>query len=54
MTSIPSASAASFPAPGNEFVSMPEMSSLMSVIGLQELTRRANQLTITVYRPLAI
>ena len=30
------------------------MSSLVSVIGLQELTRKANELTVTVYRPLEI
>jgi polar amino acid transport system permease protein len=33
---------------------MLKMSSLVSVIGLQELTRRANELTVTVYRPLEI
>jgi polar amino acid transport system permease protein len=30
------------------------MSSLVSVIGLQELTRRANELNVTEYRPLEI
>jgi polar amino acid transport system permease protein len=30
------------------------MSSLLSIIGLQELTRKANELTVTVYRPLEI
>lgn len=39
---------------GNQFVYMLKMSSLVSVIGLQELTRRANELTVTVYRPLEI
>jgi polar amino acid transport system permease protein len=33
---------------------MLKMSSLLSIIGLQELTRRANELTVTVYRPLEI
>lgn len=33
---------------------MLKMSSLVSVVGLQELTRRANELTVTVYRPLEI
>jgi polar amino acid transport system permease protein len=30
------------------------MSSLVSVIGFQELTRRANELTLVEYRPLEI
>jgi polar amino acid transport system permease protein len=30
------------------------MSSLVSVVGLQELTRRANELNVTEYRPLEI
>ena len=30
------------------------MSSLVSVIGMQELTRRANELVVTEYRPLEI
>ena len=30
------------------------MSSLVSVIGLQELTRLANELNVTEYRPLEI
>jgi len=33
---------------------MLKMSSLVSVVGLQELTRKANELTVTVYRPLEI
>ena len=33
---------------------MLKMSSLLSIIGLQELTRKANELTVTVYRPLEI
>ena len=33
---------------------MLKMTSLVSVIGLQELTRKANELTVTVYRPLEI
>jgi ABC-type amino acid transport system permease subunit len=39
---------------GNQFVYMLKMSSLLSIIGLQELTRKANELTATVYRPLEI
>ena len=33
---------------------MLKMSSLVSIIGLQELTRRANELVVTEYRPLEI
>jgi polar amino acid transport system permease protein len=39
---------------GNQFIYMLKMSSLVSVIGLMELTRRANELTVVEYRPLEI
>jgi len=39
---------------GNQFVYMLKTSSLLSVIGLTELTRRANELITTEYRPLEI
>ncbi len=39
---------------GNQLVYMLKMSSLVSVIGLQDLTRRANELVVTEYRPLEI
>jgi len=42
------------PALGNQFVYVLKMSSLISVVGLQELTRRANELTLVEYRPLEI
>jgi polar amino acid transport system permease protein len=42
------------PALGNQFVYVMKMSSLVSVIGLQELTRRANELNVSEYRPLEI
>ena len=42
------------PALGNQLVYMLKMSSLVSVIGMQELTRRANELVVTEYRPLEI
>ena len=42
------------PALGNQFVYMLKMSSLVSVIGMQELTRKANELVVTEYRPLEI
>ena len=42
------------PALGNQLVYMLKMSSLVSVIGMQELTRKANELVVTEYRPLEI
>ena len=39
---------------GNQFIYVLKMSSLVSVIGYQELTRRATELTVTEYRPLEI
>jgi polar amino acid transport system permease protein len=42
------------PALGNQFIYVLKMSSLVSVIGFQELTRRANELNVTEYRPLEI
>lgn len=39
---------------GNQFVYMLKTSSLLSVIGLTELTRRANELITVEYRPLEI
>jgi polar amino acid transport system permease protein len=38
----------------NQFVYIVKMSSLVSVIGLGDLTRRANELVVTAYRPLEI
>lgn len=51
---IPQAVRRILPPLGNQFVYMLKMSSLVSIIGLQELTRKANELTVTVYRPLEI
>ena len=51
---LPQAIRRILPPLGNQFVYMLKMSSLVSVIGLQELTRWANELTVTVYRPLEI
>ena len=42
------------PAIGNQFVYMLKMSSLVSVIGMTELTRRADELVVSQYRPLEI
>ena len=51
---LPQAILRILPAPGNQLVYMLKMSSLVSIIGLQELTRRANELVVTEYRPLEI
>jgi len=42
------------PALGNQFIYVVKMSSLISVIGLPELTRLANELNVNEYRPLEI
>ncbi len=39
---------------GNQFVYVLKMSSLLSVIGVFELTKKANELVVTLYRPLEI
>ena len=39
------------PALGNQFVYLLKMSSLVSVIGIADLTRKANELVVTTYRP---
>ena len=51
---LPQAIRRILPAMGNQFVYMLKMSSLVYVLGLPELTRRANELSVTVYRPLEI
>jgi glutamine transport system permease protein len=51
---LPQALRRVLPALGNQFVYMLKMSALASVIGLPELTRKANELVVTVYRPLEI
>lgn len=51
---LPQAIRRILPALGNQLVYMLKMSSLVSVIGMQELTRRANELVVTEYRPLEI
>lgn len=51
---LPQVVRAVLPALGNQFVYVLKMSSLVSVIGLQELTRRANELTLVEFRPLEI
>lgn len=51
---LPQAIRRVLPALGNQLVYMLKMSSLVSVIGMQELTRKANELVVTEYRPLEI
>ena len=51
---LPQAVRIILPALGNQFVYMLKMSSLVSIIGLNELTRKANELVVSQYRPLEI
>ena len=51
---LPQAIRRILPALGNQFVYVLKMSSLISVVGYQDLTRRANELTLVEYRPLEI
>ncbi|MHA1566094.1 MAG: amino acid ABC transporter permease [Alphaproteobacteria bacterium] len=51
---LPQAIRRIMPALGNQLVYMLKMSSLVSVIGMQELTRKANELVVSEYRPLEI
>ena len=51
---LPQVVRAVLPALGNQFVYVLKMSSLVSVVGFQELTRRANELTLVEFRPLEI
>jgi polar amino acid transport system permease protein len=51
---LPQALRRILPPLGNQFVYVLKMSSLVSVIGLAELTRKANELVVSQYRPLEI
>jgi len=51
---LPQAIRRILPSLGNQFIYVLKMSSLISVVGYQELTRRANELTLIEYRPLEI
>ncbi|WP_228481408.1 amino acid ABC transporter permease [Vibrio fluminensis] len=51
---LPQAFRQILPPLGNQFVYILKMSSLVSVIGLSDLTRRANELVVTEYLPLEI
>ena len=54
LITLPQAIKIILPALGNQFVYMLKMSSLVSIIGLDELTRKANELVVSQYRPLEI
>jgi polar amino acid transport system permease protein len=51
---LPQAIRRILPPLANQFISIVKMSAFASVIGMQELTRRANELVVTEYRPLEI
>ncbi|WP_425275312.1 amino acid ABC transporter permease [Vibrio rhodolitus] len=51
---LPEAFRQILPPLGNQFVYILKMSSLVSVIGLSDLTRRANELVVNEYLPLEI
>ncbi len=51
---LPQAVQRIIPALGNQLVYMLKMSSLVSVTGMQGLTRKASELVVTEYRPLEI
>jgi len=51
---LPQALRLILPPLANQFAYVLKMSALVSVIGMQELTRRANELVVTEYRPLEI
>ena len=51
---MPQAVKTILPALANQFVYVLKMSSLVSIIGIADLTRKANELVVTTYRPLEI
>ncbi|MEL7469667.1 MAG: amino acid ABC transporter permease [Pseudomonadota bacterium] len=51
---LPQAIKRILPAMGNQFIYVVKMSSLVSIIGAPELTRKANELIVTEYRALEI
>ena len=51
---LPQAIKVVLPALGNQFVYVLKMSSIVSIIGIADLTRKANELVTTTYRPLEI
>lgn len=51
---LPQAVRRILPPLANQFIYIVKMSAFASVIGVQELTRRANELSVTEYRPLEL
>lgn len=51
---LPQAVRRILPPMANQFIYIVKMSAFASVIGMQELTRRANELVVTEYRPLEL
>ncbi len=51
---LPQAFKVILPALGNQFIYVLKMSSLVSIIGIADLTRKANELVVSTYRPLEI
>ena len=51
---LPQAIRRILPPLANQFIYIVKMSAFASVIGMSELTRRANELVVTEYRPLEI
>jgi polar amino acid transport system permease protein len=51
---LPQAIRRVLPPIANQFIYVVKMSSLASVIGYQELTRKTNELVVTVFRPLEL
>ena len=51
---LPQAIRRTLPPLANQFIYIVKMSAFASVIGMQELTRRANEIVVTEYRPLEI
>ncbi len=51
---LPQAIKTILPALANQFVYVLKMSSLVSIIGIADLTRKANELVVSTYRPLEI
>ena len=51
---LPQAIRRILPPLANQFIYIVKMSAFASVIGMQELTRRANEIVVTEYRPLEI
>ena len=51
---LPQALRIILPAICNQFIYVLKMSSLVSILGLADLTRKANELVVSVYRPLEV